>query len=177
MNLFFQLLQKGEVNPCEGIKASDIPVYFQNLWRILKTVLRSSARSRIQERLIRQVLYQNSYKDQMIMQALLKDMSDTDIRTRVLSRTQNNELLTLHAIIDYIAAEEASYFFFASLQHPHSRQIHCKARKWQKVCQKNILNQINVSYFVDFKPLKPIKLCLKGFIFAIRIWSFGTFSP
>ena len=31
MNLFFQLLQKGEVNPCEGIKASDIPVYFQNL--------------------------------------------------------------------------------------------------------------------------------------------------
>ena len=111
------------------------------------------------------------------MQALLKDMSDTDIRTRVLSRTQNNELLTLHAIIDYIAAEEASYFFFASLQHPHSRQIHCKARKWQKVCQKNILNQINVSYFVDFQPLKPIKLCLKGFIFAIRIWSFGTFSP
>ena len=121
--------------------------------------------------------HKNSYKDQMIMQALLKGMSDTDIRTRVLSRTQNNELLTLHAIIDYIAAEEASYFSFASLQHPHSRQIHCKARKWQKVCQKNILNQINVSYFVDFQPLKPIKLCLKGFIFAIRIWSFGTFSP
>ena len=54
----------------------------------------------------------------MIMQALLKGMSDTDIRTRVLSRTQNNELMTLHAIIDYIAAEEASSVFFASLQHP-----------------------------------------------------------
>ena len=103
MNLFFQLLQKGEVNPCEGIKASDIPVYFQNLQRILKTVLRSSARSRIQERLIRQVLYQNSYKDQMIMQALLKDMSDTDIRTRVLSRTQKNELLSTHCDFNYLS--------------------------------------------------------------------------
>ena len=64
--------------------------------------------------------HKNSYKDQMIMQALLKGMSDTDIRTRVLSRTQNNELLTLHAIIDYIAAEEASSASFASLQHPHT---------------------------------------------------------
>ena len=64
--------------------------------------------------------HKNSYKDQMIMQALLKGMSDTDIRTRVLSRTQNNELLTLHAIIDYIAAEEASFASFASLQHPHT---------------------------------------------------------
>ena len=31
MYLFFQLLQKGEVNPCEGIFVSVIPVYFQNL--------------------------------------------------------------------------------------------------------------------------------------------------
>ena len=34
----------------------------------------------------------NSYRDKMVMQALLKGMHDTDIRTRVLSRTQNSEL-------------------------------------------------------------------------------------
>ena len=58
--------------------------------------------------------HKNSYKDQMIMQALLKGMSDTEIRTRVLSRTQNNELVSLLAIVDYIAAEEASSASFAS---------------------------------------------------------------
>ena len=47
--------------------------------------------------------HKNSYKDQMIMQALLKDMSDTDIRTRVLSRTQNNELLRTHCDFNYLS--------------------------------------------------------------------------
>ena len=36
----------------------------------------------------------NSYRDKMVMQALLKGMHDTDIRTRVLSGTQNSELVT-----------------------------------------------------------------------------------
>ena len=42
----------------------------------------------------------NSYRDRMVMQALLKGMHDSDIRTRVLSRTQNDELKDLTAIVD-----------------------------------------------------------------------------
>ena len=63
---------------------------------------------------------QNSYRDKMVMQALLKGMHDTDIRTRVLSRTQNSELVTLLEITDYIAAEEASSASFSSLATPHT---------------------------------------------------------
>ena len=54
------------------------------------------------------------------MQALLKGMHDTDIRTRVLSRTQNSELVTLLEVTDYIAAEEASSASFSSLATPHT---------------------------------------------------------
>ena len=61
-----------------------------------------------------------SYRDQVVLQALLKGMHDVDIRTRVLSRTQNNELQKLHDFIDYIAAEEASSASFSSLTNPHT---------------------------------------------------------
>ena len=62
----------------------------------------------------------NSYRDRMVMQALLKGMHDSDIRTRVLSRTQNDELKDLTDIVDYIAAEEASSASFATLSNPHT---------------------------------------------------------
>jgi hypothetical protein len=54
------------------------------------------------------------------LQALLKGMHDVDIRTRVLSRTQNNELEKLSDVIDYIAAEEASSASFSTLTSPHT---------------------------------------------------------
>ena len=56
-----------------------------------------------------------SYRDEVVMQALLRGMHDGDIRTRVLSRTQNEEIKTLPSVIDYIAAEEASSASFSSL--------------------------------------------------------------
>ena len=56
-----------------------------------------------------------SYRDEIVLQALLKGMHDVDIWTRVLSRTQNNELKGLEAVVDYNAAEEASLAFFSRL--------------------------------------------------------------
>ena len=56
-----------------------------------------------------------SYRDEVVLQALLKGMHDPDIRKRVLSRTQNDELKTLATVIDYIAAEEASSASFSSI--------------------------------------------------------------
>ena len=56
----------------------------------------------------------NSYCDPMVMQVLLKGMHNANIRTRVLSRTQSKELVTLLEITNYIAAEEASSASFAS---------------------------------------------------------------
>ena len=56
-----------------------------------------------------------SYRDEVVQQALLKGMNDSDIRTRVLSRTQNNELKDLTAVVDYIAAEEAAAASFSRL--------------------------------------------------------------
>ena len=47
-------------------------------------------------------------------------MHDTDIRTRVLSRTQNSELKNLMDIVDYIAAEEAVSASFSTLNNPHT---------------------------------------------------------
>ena len=58
-----------------------------------------------------------SYRDEVVQQALLKGMSDSDIRTRVLSRTQNNELVGLTAVVDYIAAEEAAAASFSRLSN------------------------------------------------------------
>ena len=59
-----------------------------------------------------------SYRDEVVLQALLKGMHDTDIRTRVLSRMQNNELFKLGDVVDYIAAEEASSASFSSFSNP-----------------------------------------------------------
>ena len=56
-----------------------------------------------------------SFRDQVVMQALLRGMHDADIRTRVLSRTQNDELQGLSAVVDYIAAEEASTASFSCM--------------------------------------------------------------
>ena len=61
-----------------------------------------------------------SYRDQVVLQDLLKGMHDVDIRTRVLSRTQNNELDKLSDVIDYIAAEEATSASFSTLNSPHT---------------------------------------------------------
>ena len=49
------------------------------------------------------------------MQALLRGMHDGDIRTRVLSRTQNDELTALPEVVDYVAAEEASSASFSGM--------------------------------------------------------------
>ena len=57
-----------------------------------------------------------SYRDEVVLQALLKGMHDTDIRTRVLSRMQNNELTRLADVVDNIAAEEASSASFSSIR-------------------------------------------------------------
>ena len=56
-----------------------------------------------------------SYRDQVVMQAMLRGMHDKDIRTRVLSRTQNSELTELTDVVNYIAAEEASSASFSAL--------------------------------------------------------------
>ena len=56
----------------------------------------------------------------MVLQALLRGMHDKDIRTRVLSRSQNDELKGLSAIVDYIAAEEASSASFSSMSSVHT---------------------------------------------------------
>ena len=77
--------------------------------------------------------HKTSYRDQVVLQALLKGMHHIDIRTRVLSRTQNNELSKLPEIVDYVAAEEASLSSFSTLQSPHTiaaqssyKQLHRK---------------------------------------------------
>ena len=57
-----------------------------------------------------------SYRDEVVLQALLRGMHDVDIRTRVLSRTQNDELSGLAAVVDYIAAEEASSASFSRIE-------------------------------------------------------------
>ena len=49
-----------------------------------------------------------------MIQALLRGMHNVDIRTRVLSE-QNEELQGLSAIVDYIAAEEASSISFSKM--------------------------------------------------------------
>ena len=56
-----------------------------------------------------------SFRDFLVMHCLLKGMADQDIRTRVLSRNQNNELETLSKVLDYISAEECSAQSFSSL--------------------------------------------------------------
>ena len=56
----------------------------------------------------------------MVLQALLRGMHDVDIRTRVLSRTQNDELSGLSAVVDYIAAEEASLASFSTISSSHT---------------------------------------------------------
>ena len=61
-----------------------------------------------------------SYRDEVVLQALLKGMHDVDIRTRVLSRTQNNELKKLASVVDYIAAEEASSASFSTFNSPNA---------------------------------------------------------
>ena len=66
---------------------------------------------------------QTSYRDEVVLQALLKGMHDVDIRTRVLSRTQNNELRKLADVVDYIAAEEASSASFSNLNNPITTTI------------------------------------------------------
>ena len=72
-----------------------------------------------------------SYRDAVILQALLKGMHDTDIRTRVLSRTQNDELSGLTAIVDYIAAEEASSASFSSMSSKNTIAASKSAYKQQ----------------------------------------------
>ena len=52
-----------------------------------------------------------SCRDEVVIQAILRGMHNVDIRTRVLSE-QNEELQGLSAIVDYIAAEEASSISF-----------------------------------------------------------------
>ena len=64
--------------------------------------------------------HRTSYSYQVVLQALLKWMHHADIRTRVLSRSQNNELSKLSEIVDYVAAEEASLSSFSTLQSPHT---------------------------------------------------------
>ena len=61
-----------------------------------------------------------SYRDEVVKQALLRGMHNGDIRTRVLSRTQNEELKTLVEIVDYIAAEEASTASFSNMSDDHT---------------------------------------------------------
>ena len=58
--------------------------------------------------------HRTSYRDQVVLQALLRGMHNADIRTRVLSRSQNNELSKLSQIVDYVAAEEASLSSFST---------------------------------------------------------------
>ena len=79
-----------------------------------------------------------SYRDQVVLQALLKGMHDVDIRTRVLSRTQNNELIRLADVVDYIAAEEASSASFSSLNNPTATTIAAQStfRKQQQLLQR-----------------------------------------
>ena len=66
---------------------------------------------------------QTSYKDEVVLQALLKGMHDVDIRTRVLSRTQNNVLRRLDDLVDYIAAEEACSASFSNVNNPNTTTI------------------------------------------------------
>ena len=49
-----------------------------------------------------------SYRDEVVKQIIIHGMFNLDIRQRVLSRTKVGELLTLSALVEYIAAEEAS---------------------------------------------------------------------
>ena len=72
-----------------------------------------------------------SYRDQVVMQALLKGMHDKDIRTRVLSRTQNSELKELSEVVDYIAAEEASSASFSTLNEFNTIAAHSTYRQQQ----------------------------------------------
>ena len=72
-----------------------------------------------------------SYRDQVVMQALLRGMHDVDIRTRVLSRTQNDELKGLSAVVDYTAAEEASSASFSTLSSAHTIALQKSSYKKQ----------------------------------------------
>ena len=55
-----------------------------------------------------------SYRDEVVIQAILRGMHNVDICTRVLPE-QNEELQGLSAIVDYIAAEEASSISFSKM--------------------------------------------------------------
>ena len=72
-----------------------------------------------------------SYRDQVVMQALLRGMHDKDIRTRVLSRTQNSELKELPEVVDYIAAEEASSASFSALSDTNTIAAQSSYRQQQ----------------------------------------------
>ena len=65
------------------------------------------------------------------MQALLRGMHDVDIRTRELSRTQNDEVKGLSAEVDNIAAEEASSASFSSMSPTYSIELQKSSYKKQ----------------------------------------------
>ena len=88
-----------------------------------------------------------SFRDQVVLQALLKGMHDVDIRTRVLSRTQNNELKKLSDVVDYIAAEEASSASFSTLNSAHTiaGQSTFKRQQQQQLQQQQQQNNTDPS--------------------------------
>ena len=67
-----------------------------------------------------------SFQDFLVLHAILRGMFDEEIRTRVLSRHQNNELKTLPELIDYIDAEEVSTKSFQMINDP-ANSVHNNA--------------------------------------------------
>ena len=64
-----------------------------------------------------------SYRDEVVRQIIITGMFNLDIRQRILSRTKVGELPTLSALVEYIAAEEASVTESHHLQSPASASL------------------------------------------------------
>ena len=64
-----------------------------------------------------------SYRDEVVKQIIIHGMYNMEIKQRVLSRTKVGELLALTALVDYIAAEEASVTDSHDLHSPASASV------------------------------------------------------
>ena len=83
-----------------------------------------------------------SYRDEKVLQVLLKGMADLEIRSRVLSRTSSGELLKLHDVIEYVGTEETSVTESRSMVHENPAQV--AALKKSSYRKKDLFNELQV---------------------------------
>jgi hypothetical protein len=66
----------------------------------------------------------NSFRDKVVLQAMLHGMRNNEIRSKVMSRNTTGDLIGLHKTVDFIEAEEAGSQE-ASYIYEHSQASDC----------------------------------------------------